>query len=110
MSNWKNKRIGNSEGTRIWFWSLTAVLVFSSFSYGYLVRGAIVNVVARQNIESQLSTLNTKVLNLESEYINIGNSITPEKAQSLGFVPVSSQKFVLKDASRPGLSVLTSGL
>jgi len=40
-----------------------------SFSYGYCVRGAIVNIVARESMEKDLSTLNSKVLDLESKYI-----------------------------------------
>ena len=106
MINKRNKRINNSEPTKKWFWSLVFVLVFCLFSYGYFVRGAIVNIVARQNMETQISTLNSKVLDLESTYIKAKNSITPELAQSLGFVALTNQKFVTKNTNDLGLSLL----
>jgi hypothetical protein len=102
----KNKRINNREPLKIWFWSLLGVFVFCFFSYGYCVSSAIVNIVERQNIENELAILNSKILDLESEYITAKNSITPELASSLGFVPVSSQKFVTKSVNNPGLSLV----
>ena len=110
MSKRYNKRIDNSEPLKGYFWSLVFVLVFCLFSYGYLVRGAIVNVVNRQSMENDLSTLNSKVLDLEIEYFKVKNSVTPELASDLGFVAVSNQKFVTKDAKNPGLSLLTPDL
>lgn len=107
MLNRRNKRIDNSEPTKIWFWALTGIFILCFFSYGYLVRAAIVNIVSRQNIESELSVLNSKILDLESEYIKTKNSITMETANSLGFVAVSSQKFVTKSINIPGLSLAT---
>jgi hypothetical protein len=105
-----NKRIDNSEPLRVWFWSLVVVLFICIFSYGFCVRGAIVNIVDRQSMESELAALNSKVLNLESEYIKAKNAVTLEKAYSLGFIAVSDQKFVTRSAKNPGLSVLTFGL
>ena len=110
MSKRYNKRIDNSEPQRVWFWSLVGVLFICIFSYGFCVRGAIVNIVNRQSMESELSALNTKVLNLESEYIKAKNAVTLEKAYSLGFIAVSNQKFVTRSTKNPGLSVLTPGL
>jgi hypothetical protein len=109
MFSRNEKRISSQEPLRMWFWSLCGICVLCLFSYGYLVRGAIVNIVARQNIESEVSVLNSKVLDLESEYIKAKNNITPELATSLGFVAVSNQKFVTKDVKTPGLSLVTSG-
>jgi hypothetical protein len=102
----KNKRINNREPLKIWFWSLLGVFILCFFSYGYCVSSAIVNIVERQNIENELATLNSKILDLESQYITAKNSITPELAANLGFVPVSSQKFVNKTINKPGLSLV----
>ena len=110
MSKAKAKIISNDEPLKVWFWSLTAVLILCLFSYSYLVRGVIVDVVARQNIEGQLSSLNTQVLNLESEYLNLENGLTLDKAQTLGFVAAPSQKFVMRNTDNPSLSLLTPGL
>ncbi len=103
----KQKRIDNSENKKIYFWSLLFVFFFCLFSYGFLVRGAIVNIVARQNMENDLTALSTKVIDLESKYIKVKNNITLERAYALGFGAVSEQKFVLKNVKTPGLSLLT---
>ena len=108
MSNKYEKIISGQEPLRIKFWSLIGVILLCFFSYGYLVRGTIVNIVARQNVESELSFLNSKVINLESEYLKVKNGITLETANGLGFVAVSGQKFVTKNTEKPGLSLVTS--
>ena len=108
----KDKRINNSEPLKVWIWSLLGVFVFCLFSYVYLVRGAIVNIVARQNMETNLAVLSSKVSDLETQYIKAKNDVTPELAQSLGFIAVSdaNQKFVTRNTKASGLSVLTPGL
>jgi hypothetical protein len=105
----KNKTINNSEPLKIWFWFLVVILFVSLFSYGYYVRSAIVNIVERQNIENSLADLSSRVLDLESEYIKVKNSITVELAQNMGFITSSNQKFVTKSVSGPGLSLVTFG-
>ena len=104
--------MNNSEPRKVWIWSLLGVFVFCLFSYVYLVRGAIVNIVARQAMETNLSALDSRVADLEAQYIKAKNNVTPELAKSLGFVAVadSNQKFVMKNAKASGLSLLTSGI
>ena len=109
MSTRDDKRINNREPLKIWFWSLIGVLFLCLFSYGYLVHGAIVDIVKRQSMETNISLLNSRVLGLESDYIKINNNITPALAQSLGFVAISNQKFVTRDITNPGLSLVTPG-
>jgi len=108
MFNNKNKKITNCEPNKKCFWFLTLIVVFCLFSYGYCVRGAIVNVVERQNMENELSMLNTKVIDLESQYIKAKSNITPELARELGFVSISQTKFVIKNVNTPGLSLITN--
>jgi len=111
MFNKKNTISNNREPLKIWVWSLVSVFVFCIFSYIYLVQGAIVNIVARQNMETELSALNSKVVDLETQYMKAKKTITPELAQGLGFVVVSNQKFVTRNTTNDsGLSVLTSGM
>jgi hypothetical protein len=102
----KEKRIKNREPLRKWFWSLVFASILCLFSYGYCVRAAIVNIVERQNVEKELSILNSKIIDLESEYIKVKNNITLETANSLGFVPASTHKFVSKSIKNPGLSMV----
>ena len=106
----KDKRIDNSEPLKILTWSLLAVILICLISYGYLIRGSIVNIVARQNMETQLSDLGSRVSDLETEYLKAEGNITPELATSMGFVAVADQKFVMTAVRpAPGLSVLTPG-
>lgn len=104
----KEKIIDSNESIRFCFWLLLLTIVFGLFSYGYCVRGAIVNIVVRQNMEAELSSLTSKVIDLEAKYIKIKNNITPELAQNLGFIAVSSQKFVTRNTEESGLSLLTA--
>jgi hypothetical protein len=107
MSNRKQNRINNCEPNKKYFWSLLVILTLCVISYGLLFRGALVNIVARQNMESELSSLSSKVANLESDYIKAKNGITQELAVNLGFIAVSNQKFVTKDTKTTGLSLVT---
>jgi len=110
MSCNNNKRINNCEPLKKWVLSLVVVFIFGLVSYGYFVRAAIVNIVTRQNMESELAILNSQVANLESVYIKAKNNITLEKAETMGFVAISNQKFVTKAVINPGLSLVTPGI
>jgi hypothetical protein len=107
MSNKKQKRTDNSEPNKVYFWSLLTLIALCVISYGFLFRGTLVNIVARQNMEGELQGLSSKVASLESEYIKTKNNITPELALNLGFIAVSNQKFVTKDTKTSGLSLVT---
>ena len=106
--NRQQKIIGN-EPLKKYVWLLLLVLLFGLFTYGYLVRGAIINIVDRQNMENNLSGLNSRILSLESEYLKLKNAVTPELAFDLGFVQATAKKFVAKDTKNPNLSLVTSG-
>lgn len=105
-----NKNINNGESLKVWFWTLVSVFVFCLFSYGFCVRGAIVNIVARQNMETELSALNTKVVNLEADYIKAKNNVTPELAVNMGFVTPANHKFITRNVKTQGLSLVTPGI
>ena len=102
----KNKKINNQEQPKIFFWSLVVLIFLGIFSYSYLVRASIVNIVVRQGMEKDISNLSSRVLSLESEYVKAKNNVTLETAQDLGFVTVSSQKYLAKNTNdHVGLSV-----
>jgi hypothetical protein len=106
MTNNRNNRIQNTEQPKAIFWALLVVICLCLFSYGYMVRAAIVNIVTRQDIEKEVAVLSSKVLKLESEYVKAKNNVTLDSAHDLGFIAVSSQKFVdNKNTKTVGLSV-----
>ncbi len=104
----KQKRIKNDQPAKVWFWLLSFVFLFAILSYGYCIRAAIVSVVVRQDMQSELSTLSTKVIDLEAKYIKIKSSITEELARELGFVPVKNQKFVTRKTAASNLSLVVT--
>lgn len=107
MFSKRNKKINNSEPNKVCCWSLLAILGFGLFSYGYLVRGITVNVVSRQNLETEISLMSSRILDLESEYLTIKNDITLEKAHNLGFIPVTHQSFADRNTVTPGLTLVS---
>ncbi len=99
-------QVNNIQESKIFVWTLVAAIFCGIFTYGYMVRSAIVNVVERENIERQIQTLNSRVLELEDSYVKIKNKVTLESAHGDGFVSVNSPIFVSASANTSaGLSV-----
>lgn len=107
MFSRREKRIDNREPIRAYVWAGFGLILFGVITYGYLVHNSIVNIVSRQNLETEISTISAQVVSLEAEYIKLKNGVTAELAQSLGFVSPVSKKFVTKSAVNPGLSLVT---
>lgn len=82
-----------------------ALLVLSIFSYLYFLNGAILNVVERKNIEKEIVELNSEVLVLETEYINLESAVDLKMASELSFVETSITKYVSKKSLGKSLSL-----
>lgn len=82
------------------FWILFFVFASLLISYGFLVNHAIMNAVAGQKLESQMSALDSNVDSLESSYLSMENNITMQLALSEGFVSVSENDFAVIDPAR----------
>ncbi len=67
------------------FWSMASVLVVMIGLYAYTVNQTVWNAFGRDNAEEQIVALNSKLADLEFEYIKLSNDISMEKALSLGF-------------------------
>lgn len=85
------------ENQKTIFWGLVATLVFLISFYVFCVRTTISNVVARQNLESEASTLSLEIGNSEFEYITKRNAINLELAYSLGFKDGQDKVFISRD-------------
>ncbi len=79
------------------FWTLASILLFSIGFYFYCVRTTIGNVVVRQNLEKEASSLTLKIGSEEFAYINQRNAVTLELAYSLGFKDSSNKIFVSRN-------------
>jgi len=78
---------------KILVWLLAITIVSSFILYVFFVNGAVLNVVAREELESNFADLNSKVSELEFQYISLKNSITIDYAYERGFYQVDQVAF-----------------
>lgn len=76
---------------------LLAAIAFFAVFYAYSVNLAVRNVVAREQAENKISSLQTAVSELELKYIGNENQMTLEKARSLGLTEPSQKIYISKD-------------
>lgn len=81
------------------FFVLTAISLLSLVFYVYAVNETVRNVVMRQKMQAELSTLMTKMGEMEFSYIASQNSIDLNKAYAMGFSEVTTSQYVRKDGS-----------
>lgn len=89
------------------FWGLVALIVCLVSSYIYFVNRTVFTIVKRQNMEKEISTLNSHIGELESKYISTKNSIDLDLAYSLGYKDVAQTKYVTRSQSTKELSLNT---
>ncbi len=82
------------------FWTIIGALLLSVGFYIYFINATVHNVVARQNLENEASSLTLKIGNQEFQYITMRNNVTLATAHSMGFKDVSVKTFISKDNSR----------
>lgn len=87
------------------FWMLFSLLVLLIISYGFLVERTIQNAVAKQKLESQMSSLNSNVDSMEFTYISLENNITMDFALSKGFAAVPENNFAVIVPAKSGLAL-----
>ncbi len=79
---------------KIVFFSLAALLLTFFLLYAYLVNKTVMNVVARENAENDISELSTTIGTLESQYMTLKNSVTLDLAYSRGFKDATPSQFI----------------
>jgi hypothetical protein len=72
------------------FWSLLFLILLMSCTYGLLIGKIITNVVARQNIQKNLTALSSQVSNLEATYLTLQDSVNIDTAYAMGFKDVNN--------------------
>lgn len=80
------------------FWALAVVLVVLCGMYMYFINATVLNVVARERYENQIAEMTSKVSDLEFKNITLKNSITMDKASTLGFIETSNVTFISRDS------------
>lgn len=79
--------------------AFSAISLISLILYVYAVNSTVRNVVARQNMEVELTRLTALNSELEFSYITKRNSLNIEKAKSLGFREAPATAFVSRESS-----------
>jgi hypothetical protein len=73
--------------------------------YGYFLNSAIRNVVARQKVEGDMTSLRVAQSGLESDYVALKDSVTLQSALALGFAEASDPLFI--SAAGPSKTALS---
>lgn len=78
------------------FVGLVAAIILASCAYAFLLQKAIMNVVAREKISTDIRTLSTSVSELEAKYLTVKNTINIELAHAKGFKNAEVSNFISK--------------
>ena len=81
------------------FWLFVAGIAVVFALYIYCISLSISNVVLREEMQLELAATNSRIGELESEYLTKKYAIDMQYAQSLGFVPLASKHFAVREGS-----------
>lgn len=90
--------------------SLCAAVFMLLIAYGVMVNRAVLNVVARQNIQKEAATLRTAVGELESSRMAIRTGLTERNAQARGYVAVAHPLYIVAQKSEVSVAGATLGI
>jgi hypothetical protein len=78
------------------FWTLIGILFLCAGFYIYFIDTTIHNVVARQNLENEATSLTLSIGSQEFQYISKRNAVTLDLAYSMGFKDIAVKEYVSK--------------
>ncbi len=81
------------------FAALVALLALSAALYIYFISVSVLSVVDRTNALSEIKVLDTKISELESEYMAFGSSIGLSEAETLGYKEIAKIDYVSRTPS-----------
>ncbi|MBI2004764.1 hypothetical protein HYS79_01215 [Patescibacteria group bacterium] len=81
--------------------ALAGLVVVALFLYGFFLLEAVMHTAARADAEVEILATNARLSILESQYLTLTRTMTPGRAQELGFVPPTAVTTVFAtDATR----------
>lgn len=95
------------DGRERFFWFLVSVSVFSLLIYVYAINAAAHHIAVRQNLESEVTALNSSLGSLEFDSIALKNAITMEVASIYGFEEVREPLYVSRNSPATALTLNT---
>ena len=81
------------------FWLALAGIATVFALYVYCISLSISNVVLREEMQLELAATNSRIGELESEYLTKKYAIDMQYAESLGFVALESKHFAVREGS-----------
>ncbi len=90
---YKTKTISIDTRVRL-FWTLIFLSVTLLVMYIYGVNITVRNTVARQNIESEVSNISTRLGEMEFTYISLTNKVSLQVAYARGFKDVNAPEYI----------------
>jgi hypothetical protein len=85
---------------------MACLCAISAFLYGAFLLEAVAHTAARASAERQVRDLSAKLSDLESTYLTSTQSLTPQRAQALGYVTPAVVTTVYADAASRSLSLV----
>ncbi len=82
----------------ILFWGLLFVLLSSFLLYTFFLNATILHIVERRSVERHISEITMHISELEAQYMELSADITPELADSLGFIEPRQVVFAQRGA------------
>ena len=82
------------------FWGLFSMFVFLLLFYGFLVNHTIINAVHQNQLEKDITALNSEVNSMDFQYLEMKNNITHELAVSKGFINLTGTNFAFTNNSK----------
>ncbi len=80
------------------FWSMVAMAVLLFGLYVYFINATVFNVITREKLEEHIADLTTNVSKIEFQNITLKNSVTLDKAATLGFAESNDTIFVSRSS------------
>ncbi len=86
-------------------WTMFVSVIVFGITYLYFVNAAVLKVVSWNRIQKAISSSNSNMASLESDFASLRASLTLEKARELGFTEVINPIFVTRETLRQGLTL-----
>lgn len=88
------------------FWSIVFAIFFSIFIYIFLIHASIYNIVVAKEATREIRNLQSELLEIEQDYLQLTDRLDLEFALAQGFQEVPEQKTAFVDRStRAGLTL-----
>ena len=90
------------------FWSLTVGLVVVLGLYIYFLSNTVYTAVLRQQTEKSIAVFEDGIGSLESNYLNLKNTVTIELARGKGFKDIITTQYISRKSLGKSLSLNTN--